>query len=238
MFGVIDKADYFGALSADKLSADSLTKLNPYGANSLKHVQDAWILANIRQHTGSRILEVGGADSRVLKVLDPSNEKWNLDEFKGVGHGPKTVFHIEGVKNLRSKLGDFSPGLPADHFDVVFSVSVVEHVPSGAPLQNFFADAMRVLKPGGVTLHAIDLYLTDKGAYPNADRLRQYLAIAESTGLKWIEPPAIDEDVRFSCAYATHPDIGMYRRNAIEPSLKQVRSIAQSVSLKLGLRKP
>src|SRR5687767_6142356 len=68
--------------------------------------------------------------------------------------GPTEAQAIPGVEIVRAYLGENSP-LLAD-FDVVFSISVVEHVED---LDAFHADQLRILKPGGIFIHAIDLYL-------------------------------------------------------------------------------
>lgn len=209
--------------------------------HDLKGIQDAYIMSRLHDVRGCRILEIGGGNSRVLKALaEPGlgNECWNADAFEGVGNGPREDKNSSTIRVARCYLGDFSSELPEDYFDFVVSVSVVEHVPSPA-LEPFFADSARVLRPGGLVLHAIDLYVFDEDAVcPHLDksrvRLRQYLGFANrpDLGIRFRASPSIDENVSFRCSFATNPDLAMNHWNRIAPDLRPAREIAQSVSIK------
>jgi SAM-dependent methyltransferase len=132
-------------------------------------------------------------------------------------------------------MGDYSPKLAAGYFDFVVSVSVVEHVPLDS-INAFFGDCARVLKPGGRMIHAIDTYLFDPRdgslAHVFQERIQAYLSLAErpDLGIKLVEKPRIDKDVRFSCRYATVPDNVLHEWNLKRPSNK--RAIGQVVSIK------
>lgn len=207
--------------------------------HGLKHIQDAYILSRIAQESGKKILELGGGDSRILRKLARSNECWNIDKLEGAGAGPKEIPRLPGVKIIPAYMGDFSPQIPDNYFDYVVSISAIEHIP-GKELQSTFADCARVLKPSGVMIHAIDIYLFDKEdmTYPAAvgtrQRIKTYLSYAYRPDLdiRMRLPPTIDEHISFSCRYATNPDSTMYIWNKIAPKLIKVRSRAQSVSLK------
>ena len=54
------------------------------------------------------------------------------------------------------RLGTFSDELPAGHFDRVFTVSTLEHIPEAARLA-VLTDTDRVLALRGVALHSIDV---------------------------------------------------------------------------------
>ena len=209
--------------------------------HDLKGIQDAYVLSRLADVRGCRILEVGGGNSRVLSVTsEPSrgNECWNADMFEGVGNGPTENRNSPHVRVARCYLGDFSTDLPDEYFDYVVSVSVVEHVPS-SDLETFFADSARVLRPGGLLLHAIDLYVFDADnetshRQQGRDRLRRYLKFGHrpDLGLMFVEDPAIDEHVAFRCSFATNPDLAMNVWNRVVPDLRPVRETAQSVSIK------
>lgn len=209
--------------------------------NDLKGIQDAYILSHLHGVRDCRILEVGGGNSRVLKVLSEpglGNECWNADAFKGAGNGPQDDTNSAAIRVARCYLGDFSTELPEDYFDYVVSVSVVEHVPSPA-LEAFFADSARVLRTGGLLLHAIDLYVFDEDSmFPRrqqgAARLRQYLAFGDrpDLGLRFRASPAIDEGVSFRCSFASNSDLAMNNWNRIVPDLRPMREVTQSVSIK------
>lgn len=232
MFDVINKYEYFSAMQ-DKTVWDFL-RTSPH---DLKRVQDAYIFNLLKDADGLTILEAGGGNSRLLRSFSRSNEMWNLDEFKGRDGGPANIVEIPGVRTTLGRLGDFSAELPLGHFDVVFSVSVVEHLPTYESISVFFRDGARLLKPGGMMYHAIDMYLQDEPFEYSSQRVRLYLDLAEQDGLRFLESPRIGPDIRFHCSYASNPDLGMFSWNNAVPSLAELRLNAQSVSLKMALRK-
>lgn len=206
------------------------------GAHNLKHVQDAWVLALLGDWRGKRIAEVGGGLSRVLDVLKKHNECWNIDKFEGAGNGPEGLPKVPGVTIVPAYLGEFDRRLADGYFDAVFSVSVVEHVQI-EQLPEFFRDCARILRPGGLLLHAIDLYVRDE---PHGnERVDAYRDLPGRLGLplEWVEPPAIDGRVTFRCEYASNSDATMARWNVMAPGLRGVREVAQSVSVKAAWRK-
>jgi SAM-dependent methyltransferase len=73
--------------------------------------------------------------------------------------------------------------LPADSVDVVFSNSVLEHVP-GPVIDDCFTEAMRILRPGGIVFHSVNC--GDHYAYSDRgiDQLH-YLQYSEAAWKKW-----------------------------------------------------
>lgn len=228
MLDVIRKHEYFQWWDT-QVASRSFTEL--------KSIQDAWILSRIGSLNGKRIAEIGGGRSRVLEKLKLTNECWNVEKFQGVGAGPSAIHAQQGVTQIDAYLGDFDPRLPNEHFDVVFSVSVVEHVPPDR-LPAFFADAARILKPGGLLLHAIDLYVFDQ-PNPRNQIVDAYRKVADDPALNlhWIEPPRADSSITFKCDFASNPDMTLAQWNQIAPRLRAQREIAQSVSLKAAWTK-
>ena len=51
-------------------------------------------------------------------------------------------------------MGSFSMDLPGGYFDVLSSISVVEHVPL-KDFENFFKDMAGIMKTGGTMYHAL-----------------------------------------------------------------------------------
>jgi len=222
MLDIIQKDEYFNWLSENIADRKN---------HSLKGIQDGWALSLLAEKQDLTIAEVGGGNSRVLRKLSEQNECWNIDKFEGVGQGPTEMMALAGVKVVRSYLGDFDTAIPDRYFDVVFSVSVVEHVPT-AKLEDFFADCHRILKPGGMMAHAIDLYIFDTVN----DRLQiidRYRTAIEKQGFTWYAAPVIDKSATFRCSYASNSDITMQEWNQVVPSLQSIRETAQSVSIKL-----
>ncbi len=73
--------------------------------------------------------------------------------------------------------------LPASSLDIVFSNSVLEHVP-GAVIEACFREAMRILRPGAVVFHSVNC--GDHYAYvdPSIHQLH-YLQYSEAAWAKW-----------------------------------------------------
>ena len=198
----------------------------------LKTIQDVMALYQIKDLRGKNIAEIGGGDSRVLPVLKAHNRCVNIDEFKGSGHGPTKKVSIDGIDNIYVNVGEFSSQLADESFDVIFSISVIEHIASDK-LHDFFQDSIRILKPGGKVIHLIDVYVEDDDSN-NAgvrDRVRLYNEFFENSAIESVGGRIGVSDVKFSCSYATNPDDILNSWNRMAPSLKHKREISQSCSL-------
>ena len=230
MLDFITKADYFSWMESFPL---------PRRGN-IKDVQDGFILSLLHDAKGQRVLEMGGGDSRLLRHLAPTNECWNVEKFQGVDGGPGKEVVIPEVRNVHAFMGEFSLELPEAYFDVAVSISVVEHIGDEAVIKAF-RDIARVLKPGGIAPHAIDMYLLTRDHPHQAQverRVRLYLSIAEACGLRLRSAPAVAASPRFDSAYATNSDLAMFHWNSVAPSLKSLREQAQGCSLKCIWEKP
>ena len=202
----------------------------------LKGIQDAFVVSQLRASSGLRICEIGGGNSRVLRQLASKNTCVNVDKFEGSGNGPQVIDVIPGVEIVRSYMGEFDSALEDASFDVVFSISVLEHIPDDS-LGDCFADMARILKPGGRMLHAIDLYVHEKPR--EVSRVNAYRRHAENPelGLDWMEEPAIGKLVRFHCDFATNSDQQLANWNRINSGLRAVREVTQNCSIKMGMVK-
>jgi SAM-dependent methyltransferase len=230
MLDFITKADYFHWMEIMQL---------PRRGN-IKDVQDGFVMAQLQGAKGLKVLEMGGGDSRLLRLLAPDNECWNVEKFQGVDGGPGKEVVIPGVRNLHAFMGDFSSELPNEYFDVALSISVIEHIPDEGVLRAF-QDISRVLKPGGTAVHAIDMYLmtaAHEHQVNNERRMRLYLSIAEACGLRLRQAAAAPLSPRFDSAYASNSDLAMFYWNSVAPSLKSLREVAQGCSLKCIWEKP
>jgi SAM-dependent methyltransferase len=125
----------------------------------LKVYQDLLVFSFIRLQLpkNSRILEIGGGQSRILTYFSDSFECWNLDKLEGIGTGP-TLIDIPGSHLVRDYIGNFSKALPDYYFDFVFSISALEHVPHDDPrlFDDIYRDINRTLKSGRYSLHLLD----------------------------------------------------------------------------------
>jgi glycosyltransferase involved in cell wall biosynthesis/radical SAM superfamily enzyme YgiQ (UPF0313 family)/ADP-heptose:LPS heptosyltransferase/ubiquinone/menaquinone biosynthesis C-methylase UbiE len=136
----------------------------------LKNYQDLLVLLFIRENipTGSRILDIGGGNSRILKHLKNEYECWNLDKLEGRGSGPASI-DSTGYRLVKDYIGNFNKELPDNYFDFVFSISALEHVPDDNPdyLGNIRDDIERILKPGGYSLHCFDVVIKKDSVWTN-----------------------------------------------------------------------
>lgn len=220
MFDVITKKEYFQWLRED------MANIKDY---SLKGIQDGYILSRLKESCELKIAEIGGGCSRVLNTLKIKNECWNIDKFEGLGNGPTLDKEDPDIRICREYLGEFSKAIPDDYFDVVFSISVVEHVTN---LNNFFKDTYRILKPGGMVLHAIDTYVFDE-VHPYNNKLDSYIKAFEAAGFMWLEKPFINRNLTFCARFASNSDIALHYYNKMIPSFQHVREEAQNISIKM-----
>lgn len=140
-----------------------------------------------------RVLEVGhGAVSTFFNLFNAHDqvELHGLDAYDK----DKTVAH-SGLDRLRLRYSNiqFHDGylghpndLPSDYFDLVFSVSVIEHVPT-EQLKMFHDDMFRILRKGGVQMHSYDR--------PWAGNISLMIEAVESSGFSWLQSPLTAEEI-------------------------------------------
>lgn len=125
---------------------------------------------------GLRLLDIGCGQGYVLEhALQRGWEVWGLEPSKRWAEKTATRLGVK-VWEQRVEYAD----LPAESFDVVFSDSVIEHLPEPMAMMKL---AQRVLKPGGIA------YLVT----PNADALVNHFRemvfrLAGSRRSPYIEP--------------------------------------------------
>ncbi len=142
----------------------------------LKYYQDLFVLSFIKMHLppGSRILEVGGGNSRILNHLYRQYECWNIDKLEGVGNDPKTV-NSPPYRLITDYMGNFNSELPEDFFHLVFSISALEHVPEDNLLfDNIIDDIDRTLVVGGYSLHLLDIIFKKDSFISNGIAYRMF----------------------------------------------------------------
>ncbi len=141
-----------------------------------------WALADVT--LGQNVLELGpgpGATTRVLANLTPALTALEIDEAS--------------ARKLERKLGPRvrvlhgdATRIPAEDcsFDTVVAFTMLHHVPSPAKQDRLFAEAFRVLRPGGVFAGSDSLtsfgfrliHLGDTAVTVDPDRLPDRLAAA------------------------------------------------------------
>jgi 2-polyprenyl-3-methyl-5-hydroxy-6-metoxy-1,4-benzoquinol methylase len=127
----------------------------------LKSFQRPWCVDRLLKHLprGGRILEIGADKCDLVPFLRSKGfDVWIIDVYDQFGGGTGTYDAIQqkfpDMPITRGFMHE-DRSLPANHFDAVYSCSVIEHI----PLEHLDATVRqieRVLKPGGASIHAID----------------------------------------------------------------------------------
>ena len=211
-------------------------KLKAAAPFHMKTTQDCVVYSFLEEATGLDIAEVGGGDSRLLKAIAAENRCVNIEPFEGNDGGPAKAVSIAGVKNIRALLGEDTSEIADESFDVVFSISVVEHIPF-KQLDAFFDDGMRILRPGGLWIHAIDSYLGNTPDKPITDRLSVYRSWASTPGKTEPVGDIFDGPLAFTTDMATNPDDIMHAWGRVAPKLVEWRKTMQGVSIIVAARK-
>ena len=164
----------------------------------LKRYDDLLVFSFIKEMIppGSKLLDIGGGKSRIIRYFKYQYECWNIDKLAGLGQGPigPTSIDTTGYRLVRDYIGNFNPELPPNYFDFVFSISALEHVPGSNPqvLENILTDINRVLKPGCYSLHCFDSVLKPDGLWVN--NLLHYIFKHEKTFNRLIPYEEISQD--------------------------------------------
>ncbi len=123
----------------------------------------------------SRVLEVGANKNTIILDALAGTERWIADPYDARGVGVLSEPPDLGPDYTISRcvIGLSSNALPSEHFDLIFSSSVLEHIgqreanfdlqytPDPPEAQEtlrraFCEECFRLLRPGGVTVHTID----------------------------------------------------------------------------------
>jgi hypothetical protein len=200
-------------------------------------MQDLAVYSHLRDAAGKHIAEIGAGHSRLLPALAKANTCVAVEKFEGRGGGPTTESPIPNVQTVSAYLGEKSPLLAAESFDVVFSISVVEHVGTAEELAAFHEDQLRILKPDGMFIHAIDLYLEDEPSPYHVERFDTYRSwVTSSDGISPVGE-VYGGPCRFTCDLATNPDNVMHAWGQLAPHHNELRQVAQVVSVLVAGRK-
>ena len=135
----------------------------------LKVYQDLLVYTFIKDNIpkGSKILKIGGGDSRILRVINDDYECWNADKLEGLGSGPTSI-ETTGFRLVKDYIGNFNKEIPENYFDFVFSISALEHSPEDeATLRNICLDIDRVMKNNALSLHCFYIVIKDTSVWTN-----------------------------------------------------------------------
>lgn len=204
MFRFITKNEFWGILDSGAFNS-----IPHKWDHRLKTVEDAVAWNLLKDLENKTIGEIGGGNSRILPSLSKVNECYNIDKFEGSGNGPTEIDQKDSITNILIDIGEFSGQLDQSTFDVLFSISVVEHIPS-KQLKDFFKDSHRLLKPKGKLIHVIDSSLKDSSSDNSieAGRILEIASHMNNDLFSPIEEPELSkkEEIYFKTSYATNPD--------------------------------
>jgi hypothetical protein len=150
-------------------SADLLPQITGSDGD-LKNVQRPWAVKAVLACTPppARVLEIGGGEPVVCGFLAELGYNATLvDPYDGFGNGPtdyeRYVRQFPHVRIVRDYFGSGMPRFAGESFDVILSVSVLEHIPT-APLASCFDGIAGYLAPRGKSIHCFDFVLQGAGS--------------------------------------------------------------------------
>jgi len=165
--------DYFlRAKSPEQLSGPFSIQSN----NTTREYEYPWAFESAKLRSGMRVLDLGGSLCGFQFVLDKSGcQVINVDpgmEAKGVGWpcdltSIRKLNHLFGTHVELRNCTIENANLCENGIDRAFSISVVEHL-TDADIANVMNHVHRCLKPGGLFVLTIDLFLN---LYPFCSRI-------------------------------------------------------------------
>jgi len=168
-------------------SIDHLKALSTIN-HDLKDAQRPWIFKTILSTVprGGRLLEIGAGDPWVADLLTRLGyEVVIVDPYDGTARGPDQFEAIKAqFPNITFVRGFFPQALGQlqdGKFDCIYSISVLEHLPTDAVAPVFEGIARHSRTPQSPTIHAIDHVLLGDGAESHLALLEQMI---DGLGLK------------------------------------------------------
>ena len=157
--------------------------------NTTRVFEYPWVFETLGIRPGLRVLEIGGSLAGLQFVLDKAGcDVVNVDPgdelFVGDWAPTPQAFQLlnealgTDVCLVNGYLEDAK--FPDESFDRVISVSVFEHIAEPA-LATILAEIRRVLKPGGLAVMTVDLFLDVQPFAPAASN-----AYGHNVSVKWI----------------------------------------------------
>lgn len=133
--------------------------VSPLAWYTIKQMGSFFCGHHLLERGRGRMLEVGaGFNQYFARRFAREYEYWMVDQ-----PGFYDEAHFEHGRRIRPPhtfvsglIGEFNPQLPDAYFDVAVSVSVLEHVPY-KDIQACAEDLFRVTRPGGISVHSIDV---------------------------------------------------------------------------------
>jgi 2-polyprenyl-3-methyl-5-hydroxy-6-metoxy-1,4-benzoquinol methylase len=161
-------------------------------ADELKDLQRTWMLDAIRTACppGSRLLEIGAGLPLVAdELLRLGYHLTICDPYDGSGNGPREFESFRrsyaNIDFIRANFDEaaISHEQYRGHFDAVYSISVLEHIPF-AHHEGFFKGLQYCLKTGGWSIHCVDTVMKGQTCEWHQDMVarlaNQHLALTQA----------------------------------------------------------
>lgn len=161
---------------------------------SVKGIEYPWILTSPEWNESRKALDVGCGYSTMPDYIQKKFgcEVWAVDDFgKSVGEQQwererDVETHVKKYDNIQfviERLGDpKSSSLPTNYFDIIYSLSALEHVPA-AMLVDVWRHMDALLRVGGELVHGVDIRLPAG----NREHLEKIFDIEDNGASKAIE---------------------------------------------------
>ncbi|HEV2734536.1 MAG TPA: class I SAM-dependent methyltransferase [Longimicrobiaceae bacterium] len=175
------------------LPRSALTRLRgPFSIqpnNNTRAFEYPWAFHAAEPRAGQAVLEIGGGLAGFQFVLSRLGCRVvNVDpgmEASGVGWpcDAASMRRLNGLFGTSVELRNTvleAAGLAAESFDLVFSISVLEHLPEHE-IAGAVREAFRVLRPGGRLVMTVDLFLNVR-PFTNEERNRY----GSNVDLRWL----------------------------------------------------
>lgn len=171
------------------------------GRGVLKALGYAHVIRHLLDHRPARVLEFGhGWGSPLMEIFPSELELWGLDDHVEVPYWTREEFVARaayyrglqpGVRFVDGLMGAGRNPLPDASFDLVCSVSVLEEVEPAA-ITDIVADAVRLLRPGGLFVNSMDCTTRF------TERVEHFFRRQEAEGLRFLAPgsrPQLDWNI-------------------------------------------
>jgi glycosyltransferase involved in cell wall biosynthesis len=143
-------------------SADRFPNIMRFDGD-LKDLQRPWMVKSILQMIprGAKLLEIGGGEPLASSFLQKCGfDVTVIDPYDGTGNGPQDYKKYKrdypDLKLIKSFFTQDTPSLIPKSYECIFSISVLEHV-QHLELPDTFSGIKNYLKPGGCSIHCVDL---------------------------------------------------------------------------------
>lgn len=151
----------------------------------LKPLGYSFVIKLIEENNLQKVLEFGhGAGSYLFDIFKDKCEMWGLDDMiagSGVSESSlnETKQKHSHVKFVKGLLGQDLKELPENYFDLICSVSVIEHIPVDQ-LEMVLSEIYKFLKPGGIFASSYDVYYKQN--------TRPLFDAVEKNNFIWLKP--------------------------------------------------